>query len=397
MSAFEDAVKHTLIREGSEEHLREREKNTQKSREFFGQATTKMYREAQAKLADPQYEDPNGILKAREDLAFRNEAANMQLWATEHPKDLEQPNYLEVVQIAIKWVHAQNPELVANICESINETDLSADSFVSHMVGNHIPKPLIADFFETWHGELREIAEKVEKEFDTLKAEMLQKIPEMIAKGELSTETNIDLIQERLVAASVSLIDPLDARQSQHLNRYGASLNAQDHVLIGLFLSGHQHTPALRRHIMYHELVHTAIAGRKLTLEENGGVRTGLHEQKSGLHFVHLTPRPESYTKKKDYYRWINEAKTEKLARVFSDFDEATFYNQEISLLDELVQSGISQSLVTEAYQENYLVGAKGKRLPKTGELFQSVNRVKGPGWLLEQEERFKNNPACET
>ena len=145
-----------------------------------------------------------------------------------------------------------------------------------------------------------------------------------------------------------------------------------------------------------HELAHAAISGRKLTVEEIRYFTPELHEQKFGLRFLHYTPNQEKLRATKGYYSWLNEAKTEKIARSFSEFPYASAYNREIAAMDELIQSGVPETFITEAYQEDYRVGEKGIRLPKVAALIKKINEVKGRGWLLEQERQFATL-ECET
>ena len=390
MESFEGLSKRRVVEEGGQEHLEFREKNKERQYSFFGEGTTRMFRDVEKKMADPSYEDPNGILRARGEQAFMSEAGRMRQWYEENNL------YASTVDAVIGLLSQTKPKVIEALRGALGTEHLRGIAFIAHLSNGAIQKGLVANFFEAWHGELKILEQRTAIQFEAVKQRMIEKIPSLIARGQLSADTNIDLVKERAAAVSMSLIDPLDADRTRHLSLLGASVNAADHVLINP-ISFEGDDPALtREHVMVHELAHAAISGRKLTVEEIRYFTPELHEQKFGLRFLHYTPNQEKLRATKGYYSWLNEAKTEKIARSFSEFPYASAYNREIAAMDELIQSGVPETFITEAYQEDYRVGEKGIRLPKVAALIKKINEVKGRGWLLEQERQFATL-ECET
>ena len=389
MTALEPK-RYKVIAEGGREHSAIREKRGNRRLNFFGEYQAGMYRDLQIKRADPNHNDPNNILELREKHAFEHEKDKMLRWF------VEDELYREVCVGVLSSVSRHKPQVIEQLNNALHKDAVTALDLVLGISDERVPKEILADFFETWHEALREMESGLRAGFETVKEELIKKIPELISSGELSKDTDVSLVRDRLARVAMQAIDPLDADANNHFATLGAAVNGSDMVRISP-ISFEDDDPAQAfRHAMYHELVHVGIAGKKLTLEAPPGFTEGLNEQKSGLHFSHMTPRADSLLARRDFYVWLNEAITEKIARAFSGYNISRAYETEITTMKALIQSGVSRDALNDAYQENYRVGEQGvQRLPKFAALLSEIRRVQGPHWLLEQEEKF-TSASCE-
>jgi len=380
MSAL-DRWERKVVSEQSQEYetWRKREK---KRPDFFGESAIREYRRYEEKETD-------GTGLDQYDARWRSSVFEWEtLVILGWNDDIEKHSgYGDVLGIAVSKVFSSNLNLFNDYMALLNEMP-TKESFVHNLREGKIPRPILAGFFEGWVNFMNGIQQDFETRFVEDKRHFIELIPMLIAEGVLVPNTDVEKIKKRLDNIAIFALDPLDEHQTNNRQTYG-SYNDDSIGILPISLD--ENSENIDHNIM-HELVHAGISGRKLVAEERNFGTTFL-ERKSGLRFDHTKQKSDDiFAGHIVLYTWLNEAKTEKIARRFSGYKKAIAYQNEIDALEkELIEAGVPDILVTEAYQEDYRVGEKGVRLPRLHELIKKIDEVKGKGWLLAQEQRFKS------
>lgn len=376
--------KRRAIAEGSPEHLEWRAHESPAEPVTFGEFSLKAYKRFEEK--EKNGETLDAVESKWRDETFADETKWMLEW---YDDKKTHANYDTAVAFAVTKIFSDNQKL-ADDYKTMTGVEATPDSFVGNLRLKKIPKQIIAGFFQEWGNFIGELQKGLEGRFPKDKEEFIAKTPELVADGTLAPDTDVETVRRRLAPVTARILDPLDENQTNNRRTY-ANYGSER---VGVLPISHDGGANIR-HNIFHEFVHAGIAGRKIT-EERGIVRPEVHEQKSGLLFSHRRGKEIIFPTHTQFHSWMNEAKTEKIARRYSGYDKSDAYSREIEVMErELVAAGIPDMLITEAYQENYLVGAQGVRLPKYQDLLKKIDETKGKGWLLSQNDRFKTLP-CE-
>ncbi|OGE81095.1 MAG: hypothetical protein A3H72_01445 [Candidatus Doudnabacteria bacterium RIFCSPLOWO2_02_FULL_48_8] len=273
-------------------------------------------------------------------------------------------------------------------------TELGISLTAEYQNGNKIlPAKLVASMID-YHSQ--HVLES-ERQFMEMIPEYLDKIKTLLLAASNSGEIPIktDTILERLGALRFAVVDGLTAK----LRDFSGDFKDHTHTIRISSEARPEHVGM----IMSHEIIH-ALAGQleyssvSKVFEDNPElfVLVERHELlKGGLHFSKDVGEKQSDLPSLRL-RWLNEALTEQAAidlvkgTEYVGFDT---YELERKLLDKLVALGISKSLLYEAYFENYAADSTGgHRLPKTRELFETVNRLLGRGFLVNLDIYIRSN-----
>ena len=249
-------------------------------------------------------------------------------------------------------------------------------------------------------------------------------IAEMIKDGTLPLDEKV--IDERLRTLSFMVLDNFIATLQDRGGDYTASSNS-----IRLSVESLRFGYAVFVHEMLHALSGQTDEVEKLPetarefLEEDDG---DFRVPRVGLRFFQRKNDGENEVYSPVRLRWLNEAVTEKLTvdvvthseaglqeakeqqkrirsafsiitkMVLSDEDIDIFvYPLERLLLEKLVNLGLPEEIVLQAYFENYRDQAQGHTTPKLQALFQETNRLFGKGFLVKLDMFIRKNGIKKT
>src|SRR3989344_320191 len=207
-----------------------------------------------------------------------------------------------------------------------------------------------------------------------LKENFLAQVENAVADGFLSENTDLEKVKKRLEYTVVQLLDPV----VQGHGTFGISRGEQGIVLIHPDAIA-QGAEALR-HIVFHELVHDAIAGLAVAVKiTSNDEPTEVDFKKCGVRFNLRKTYPK---RDATWLNNMNEGITEKIALHLSGHEDAHAYGMERAYVDHLTGKEIPFKLFVEAYQEEYRVNQPGIRVPRLQELLNKIREVKGDKWL---------------
>ena len=262
-------------------------------------------------------------------------------------------------------------EKFASLAKSPN---VSPSEVIGMLKENRVDDDLFADMVRSYQGQHREREQELKERFEILKENFLAQVENAVADGFLSENTDLEKVKKRLEYTVVQLLDPV----VQGHGTFGISRGEQGIVLIHPDAIA-QGAEALR-HIVFHELVHDAIAGLAVAVKiTSNDEPTEVDFKKCGVRFNLRKTYPK---RDATWLNNMNEGITEKIALHLSGHEDAHAYGMERAYVDHLTGKEIPFKLFVEAYQEEYRVNQPGIRVPRLQELLNKIREVKGDKWL---------------
>lgn len=254
----------------------------------------------------------------------------------------------------------------------------SAKNFLFKIIDGSIYDETLLALAKKHLEDIHEQEKQLSVIFEETRSEFENKIKDAVSKGELPEEALHAL--GRLDSVVINISDRLTSINSRTLGTMGhdGSMTASNEQLQTGLIPGLKKTIC---HELFHEISGKSVTVRSKTIENGNLIRSTFY-RKSG---VRLFSPDQVHTPNV----WLNEAITEWLALRISGYREdntnyaykgSVSYVDERKELDRLFEAGLEESVVTEAYFENFSSNQpKETRGPKFARLVQRINELEGP------------------
>lgn len=229
--------------------------------------------------------------------------------------------------------------------------------------------------------ELNKFVEQLKKEFISLLSKVLSEYLD-----EEKSEEIIQYSKKRLSQVDFSVVTYLNYNfYSDNLDTKGVYIFENDSILIPIesleSIARIEENEERIKNTLVHEILHS-ISGNSIRQDLENPERNKLGLTFNTRNLEPTQGRSINYEKGVNYFRWLNEAITQKLSDEISGIESKNIYENEKEVLESLKSGGLDMNLLMKAYFESIKSREKNDekqhRLPETNNFFKHINKEFG-------------------